>query len=130
MIIRIGDGVCTSINFNFHAWYESEIRFSDNLQQKQTIDGIIWLRRKKCVTYRFDIIFSITRVAQLMVSKINFFCQGDICRYPERDIRRGIPNFIPCQKVKKWQWLIVSMSGWDVWRNCSLCLWKRVRFQT
>ena len=48
MIIRIEDGVSTSINFNFHAWYEFEIRLSDDPRQKETIDGIIWLRRKKC----------------------------------------------------------------------------------
>ena len=57
---------------------------------------------EKNVIYRLDIIFSITRIAQLMVSKINFFCQMDIRRYPQRDIRRGIPNFIPCQEVEKW----------------------------
>ena len=27
----------------------------------------------------------------------------------QRDIGRKIPNFIPCQEVEKWQWLIVSM---------------------
>ena len=60
---------------------------------------------EKSVIYRLDIIFSITHVAQLMVSKINFFCQMD----PYRDIRRGIPNFTACQEAEKWQWLIVSM---------------------
>ena len=77
------DEVCTSINFNIRVWYEVEISLSDNPRQKETIDGIIWLRRKKCVIYRLDIIFSITHVAQLMVSKINFFSKGalvDICR--------------------------------------------------
>ena len=69
MIIRIEDRVSTSINFNFHTWYEVEIRLSDDPRQKGTIDGIIWLRRKKCVIYRLDIIFSIAHVAQLMVSK-------------------------------------------------------------
>ena len=98
-----GDGVCTSINFNLHAWYEVEIRFSDNLGQKETIDDITWPRRKKSVIYRLDIIFSITHVAQLMVSQRNFFGQSDTCRYPQRDIRRGIPNVIPCQEVEKWQ---------------------------
>ena len=73
MIIQRVDGVCTSINFNFHAWYEVEIRFSDNPRQKETIDDIIWLRRKKCVIYRLDIIFSRTHVTQLMKSKINFY---------------------------------------------------------
>ena len=42
-------------------WYEVEIRFSDNLRQKETIDDIIWLRRKKSVIYRLDIIFSTTQ---------------------------------------------------------------------
>ena len=104
-----GDGVCTSISFNFHTWYRIEIRFSDNPRQKNTIGVIIWHRRKKCVIYRLDIFFSITHVVQLMVSKINLFCQRDIRRYPSRDIGRKIPNFIPCQEVEKWQWLIVSM---------------------
>ena len=43
-----------------------------------------------------------------MVSKINLFCQRDIRRYPERDIGRKMPNFIPCQEVEKLQRLIVS----------------------
>ena len=85
------------------------IRFSGNPLQKEAIDGVIWLRRKKCVIYRLDIIFSATHMAQSMVSKIQFFCQRDICRYPQRDIRKGIPNFTPCQEVEKWQWLIFSM---------------------
>ena len=82
MIIRIEDRVSTSINFNFHTWYEVEIRLSDDPRQKEAIDGIIWLRRKKCVIYRLDIIFSIAHVAQVMVSKMNFFCQRVIRRYP------------------------------------------------
>ena len=82
MIIRIEDRVSTSINFNFHTWYEVEIRLSDDPRQKEAIDGIIWLRRKKCVIYRLDIIFSIAHVVQLMVSKMKFFCQRIICRYP------------------------------------------------
>ena len=36
---------------------------------------------EKSVIYRLDIIFSTTHVAQLMVSKINFFSQMDIRRY-------------------------------------------------
>ena len=59
---------------------------------------------KKCVIYRLDIIFRITHVP-----KIKLFCQRDIRRYSYRDIGRKIPNFIPCQEVEKWQWLIVSM---------------------
>ena len=108
MVQRV-DGLCISISFNFCTWYRVEIRFSDNPWQKGTIDDIIWLRKKKCVTGRLDIIFSITHVVQLMVSKSNLFCQGDIRRYSQRDIERKIPNFIPCQEVEKWQWLIVSM---------------------
>ena len=81
-MVRRGDGVCISISFNFCAWYRVEIRFNDNRQQKNTIDHIIWLRRKKCVIYRLDIIFIMTQVVQLMVSEINLFCQMDICRYP------------------------------------------------
>ena len=62
---------------------------------------------QKCVIYRLDIIFSITHVSQ-----INFFCQRDSRRYPQKDIGRKISNFIPCQEVEKWQWLIVSMNTW------------------
>ena len=80
MIIQTEDGVSTSINFNFRAWYEIEIRLCDNPQQKETINGIIWLKSKKCVIYRLDIIFSIARVAQQTVSKMN--CQKIIRRYP------------------------------------------------
>ena len=58
---------------------------------------------KKCVIYKLDIIFRITHVP-----KIKLFCQRDIRRYPYRDIGRKIANFIPCQEVEKWQWLIVS----------------------
>ena len=65
-MVRRGDGVCVSISFNLHTWYEVEIRFSDNPRQKETIDDIIWLRRKKCVIYRLDIIFSVTHAAQLI----------------------------------------------------------------
>ena len=82
MIIRIEDGVSTSISFNFRECYEAEIRLSDDPWQKETIDGIIWLKRKKCAIYRLDIIFSIAHVAQVMVSKMNFFCQRVIRRYP------------------------------------------------
>ena len=99
MVQRV-DGVCISISFNFCTWYRVEIRFSGNPLQKSTIDDIIWLRKKQCVTDRLDIIFSITHVVQLMVSKSNLFCQGDIRRYPQRDIERKIPNFIPCQEVE------------------------------
>ena len=94
MISRRGDRVCTSINFNFPALYEVEIRFSDNPQQNETIDSIIWLMRKKCVIYRLDIIFIITHVVQLTVSKINFFCQRDICRYPGRFVEGDL--YIVC----------------------------------
>ena len=76
---------------------------------KRRSSGIIWLRRKRCVIYRLDSIFSIIHAAQLMVPKINFFCQRGICRYLWRDIQREISNFIPWQKVEEWQLLIVSM---------------------
>ena len=79
-MVRRRDGVCISIRIN---------------------DGIIWVRAKKYVIYRLDIIFSVTHV-----SKINFFCQRDIRRYPDRDIGRKI---VACQEVEKWQGLIVSM---------------------
>ena len=46
MIIWIEDGVSTSINFNFHTWYEVEIKLNDDPRQKKTIDGIVWLKRK------------------------------------------------------------------------------------
>ena len=58
---------------------------------------------EKSVIYRLHI-FSITHV-----SKINLFWQRDIHRYPVKDMGRKIPNFILCQEVEKWQWLIVSM---------------------
>ena len=64
-----GDGVCTSISFNFHAWYRVEIRFSDYPRQKDRLDGIIWLKRKKCAIYRLDVIFSITHVVITHVVK-------------------------------------------------------------
>ena len=77
MIIGMRIVVSNFINFNFSVLYEVEIRFSNNLEQKETIYGIIRLRRKKRVMYTLDIIFSINYVAQLVVSKINF-CQRDI----------------------------------------------------
>ena len=48
-MVQRGDGVCTSINFNFCAWYEVEIRVSDNLQEKETIDDMIWIREKSLI---------------------------------------------------------------------------------
>ena len=42
---------------------------------------------EKSIIYRLDIIFSLTRVAQLMVSKIKFFCQMDIRRYPQTNTK-------------------------------------------
>ena len=63
-MVQRWDGVCTLTDFNFHLWHEVEIRFSDNPQQKETIDDIILL---KCIIYRLDIIFSKTHVAQLLV---------------------------------------------------------------
>ena len=99
-MVQRGDGVCTSINLNFRAWYEVEIRFLDNTQQKENIDEIILAQENKVCDLQIRYHFSKTHVAHLMVSKINF-CQ--------RDNRSANSNFIPCQKVEKWQWLIVSM---------------------
>ena len=42
-----GMGVCTTINFNFCAWYQVEIRFIDNPGQKETIDDIILTEENK-----------------------------------------------------------------------------------
>ena len=115
MIIRIEDRVSTSINFNFHTWYEVEIRLSDDPRQKEAIDGIIWLRRKKCVIYRLDIIFSIAHVAQLMVSKWTSFARELLV-----DIRRGISEegYQTSKHVRKLKndndWLIIC----DTWPGC------------
>ena len=110
MIIQIEDGVSTSINFNFRAWYEIEIRLSDNPQQNETLNGIIWLKSKKCVIYRLDIIFSIARVAQQTVSKWT-------ARRLFVDIRRGISEegYQTSYHVRKLEndngWLIL----FDIW---------------
>ena len=40
-------GECTSLNYNFHAWYEFVIKFSDNLRQKGTTDGIVLTQENK-----------------------------------------------------------------------------------
>ena len=58
-------------------------------------------QEKKVCNLQIRYLFSITHVVQLMVSKINLFCQRDIRRYPKRDIGRKIPNFIPCQEAEK-----------------------------
>ena len=129
-MVRRGHGVCTSISFNFHARCRIEIRFSDNPQQKDTVGDIIWGRRKKYVIYRLDILFSISHVVQSMVSKINLFCQKDICRYPKRDIGRKNQTSYHVRKLKKamLDCFYVTLD-WDIWRNCSLYLQKRVKFQ-
>ena len=62
-------------------------------------NDIIWLR--------LDIIFSITHV-----SKINFFWQRDIRRYPWRDIGRKMPNFIPCQVVENSNGSLFLCDNW------------------
>ena len=46
-MVSRGDGVCTSININFCDWYEVELRFSDNPQQKETIDAVSLAEEKK-----------------------------------------------------------------------------------
>ena len=111
-MVRRGHGVCTSISFNFHARCRIEIRFSDNPQQKDTVGDIIWGRRKKYVIYRLDILFSISHVVQSMVSKINLFCQKDICRYPKRDIGRKNQTSYHVRKLKNGNaWLFLC----DTW---------------
>ena len=118
------DGVCTSINFNFRTWYNVETRFSDNPQQKETIDDIIWLWRKKYVIYRLDIIFSITQVAQLMVSKIKKKnVEGYLKRCTKLHTMSGSWNMAMTDRF------YVALS-WDVMRNCSLWLWKPIKFQS
>ena len=110
MVIRKVDGVCSSTNFNFLALYELEIRFSDNPRQKEPIGSITWLRRKKCLIYRLDIIFSITHVAQVTVSKINFFCQG--YSYISEE---GYQTSYQIRKLKNGNgWLFL----WDTWSRC------------
>ena len=90
----------------------TELKFGSVITLNKRIQGdIIWCRRKKCAIYRLDIFFSITHMVQLMVPKINLFCQRDIRRYPYRDTGRKIPNLIPCQVVQKWQWLFLC----DTW---------------
>ena len=120
-----------SINGSKRGWgmhlHKIEIRFSDNLWQKETTNDIIWLGGKKCVIYRLDIIFSIT-----YVSKINLFWQRDICSYPWRDIGREIPKLhtMPESWKKAMADFFYVTLGWDIWRNCSLCLYKCDKFQT
>ena len=127
-MVRRGDGVCISISFNFCAWYRVEIRFSDNPRQKNTIDHIIWFRRKKCVIYRLDLIFGITHVVQLMVSEINLFCQRiSVEEYRKKDTKLHIMS--GSWKIAMAYCFYVTRD-WDIWRNCSLCLRKRVTFQT
>ena len=101
------------------------------LWQKETIDGIIWLKGKKVCNLQIRYYFCIAHVAQLMVSKMKFFCQRVIHRYPYRAIQRGITNFNTSGswKMTMADWFYVTL-GLDVWRNCSLCLRKRVKFQT
>ena len=59
------------------------------------------IRRINCVIYRLDIILSKTHQVHLLSSKINFFCQKNICS-------AGC-YFIPCQEVEKCHWLILPM---------------------
>ena len=81
---------CTSLNYNFHAWYELVIRFSDNPRQKGAIDGIVLTHENKARNLQIRYHFSRTHMVQLTVSKI---CQ--------RDIRSTNSNFMPCQEAKK-----------------------------
>ena len=62
-----------------------------------------------------------------MVLKINFFCLGDICRYPKRDTK--LHSMSRSWKIAMANCFYVTL-GRDVWRNCSLCLRKRIKLQT
>ena len=87
------------------------------IQWPSTKEAIyIILGHQNKVIYRLYIIFSKTPLAQLMASKINFICH--------RNIRSVSSNFIPCQEVEKWQWLIVSL-----W-NLVKILWEIAAMRT
>ena len=83
-----------------------------------------WIRRIKCAIYKLDTIFSKTRVAQLIVLKINFFCR--------RDIRRV--KFKLYSMSGSWKMAMAhcfyGKLGRDILRNCSLGIQKCVKFQT
>ena len=84
----------------------------------------------KSVIYRLDIIFNITHVVQVVVSKFNF-CQRDICisveGYPKRDTK--LHTMSGSWKTAIADCFYVTL-GRDVSRYWSLCLRKRVKFQT
>ena len=113
-MVRKGDGVCTSIRFNFCAQNRVEIRFSDNPRQNQTINDIIRLSEKKCIICRLDIIFSITHV-----SKINLFCQRDIRRYRWRDTGRKIPNLYQVRNLQNGNGCLFLYDTWLTYLNKS-----------
>ena len=70
---------------------------------------------EKSVICRFVIIFSITHVAQLMVSKINLFCQRYICRYCSGIPEEGYQNWYHVRKLKNGNgWLFLC----DTWSRC------------
>ena len=73
-MVRRVDGVYTYISLIS----APEFSFSDNPRQKNTLDDIVWFKRKMRVIYRLDVIFSMTHVVQLMVPKIDLFCQRDV----------------------------------------------------
>ena len=54
-----------------------------------------WLRRITCVIYRLDITFIKIHVAQFLLPEGDI-CSANICNL----------NFLPCQEVEKWQWLV------------------------
>ena len=131
MIIWIGDGVCTSINFNFHGWYEVEIRLSDNPRQKETIDGIIWLRRKKC-NLQIRYYFQYSSCGPVTGAKNELFLQEGYLQisiewYLKRDGKLHTTS--GSWKMTMADWFYKTL-GWDFWRNCSLCLQKRIKFHT
>ena len=74
-MVRRRDGVCISIILISAPGIELKL---GSVIQKMASFG----SGEKSVIYRLDIIFTITHVVQLMVSKIDLFCQRNICRYP------------------------------------------------
>ena len=90
---------CTPINFNFCTWYKVEIRFSDNTQQKETIEDIIWPRRKKChlhIRYHFQYnpCGLINSVKNQLLAK--GYLQISVEGYPKRDTKLHTCKEVEC----------------------------------
>ena len=94
-----------------------------------THNSIILDQGEESIIYEWNIIFSKTCVALLMVSEFNFFCQKNNCS--------ANLKFILCQEVEQWQWLIVPMwqlveISWEIavyaYRNTSNFKLEELRF--